>query len=58
MIAGDKMYFTVYTIFCLSTGESTFMREMSDVSAILKNATAKSLVLIDELGKIAIINPH
>lgn len=33
------------------TGESTFMREMCDVSAILKNATANSLVLIDELGR-------
>lgn len=26
------------------------MREMCDVSAILNNATASSLVLIDELG--------
>ena len=34
------------------------MREMSDVSAILNNATAKSLVLIDELGKAAEVNPH
>jgi len=42
-----------FTMFCCTSyrRESTFMREMCDISAILKNATVKSLVLIDELGK-------
>lgn len=35
----------------LSSGRSTFMVEMSEVSDILKNATAKSLVILDEIGR-------
>ena len=35
----------------LSSGRSTFMVEMSEVSEILKNATAKSLVILDEIGR-------
>jgi len=33
-------------------GESTFFVEMSETSAILKHATGRSIVLVDELGKI------
>ena len=35
----------------LSSGRSTFMVEMSEVSEILKNATGRSLVILDEIGR-------
>ncbi len=35
----------------LAAGESTFMVEMHEVSTILKNATANSLVILDEVGR-------
>ncbi len=35
----------------LSSGRSTFMVEMSEVSEILQNATEKSLVILDEIGR-------
>lgn len=35
----------------LSSGQSTFMVEMSEVADIIKNATRKSLLILDEIGR-------
>ena len=47
----DKIFTRVGASDDLSMGESTFMVEMMEVSAILKNATNKSLVILDEIGR-------
>ena len=35
----------------LSAGQSTFMVEMTEVAELLKNATARSLLILDEIGR-------
>ena len=35
----------------LATGQSTFMVEMSEVANIIKNATSRSLLILDEIGR-------
>lgn len=47
----DKIFTRVGASDDLSTGRSTFMVEMSEVSQILENATDSSLVLLDEIGR-------
>ncbi len=47
----DAIYTRVGASDDLSSGQSTFMVEMSEVASILKNATAKSLLILDEIGR-------
>ena len=47
----DKIFTRVGASDDLSMGESTFMVEMMEVSSILSNATNKSLVILDEIGR-------
>lgn len=47
----DKVFTRVGASDDLSTGRSTFMVEMSEVSQILENATDSSLILLDEIGR-------
>ncbi|MFR1811241.1 MAG: DNA mismatch repair protein MutS [Terrisporobacter sp.] len=47
----DRIFTRVGASDDLSQGQSTFMVEMSEVSHILKNATDKSLVILDEIGR-------
>jgi DNA mismatch repair protein MutS len=47
----DRLFTRVGASDNLSRGQSTFMVEMSETSAILHNATARSLVLLDEIGR-------
>ncbi|MEW8956611.1 DNA mismatch repair protein MutS [Clostridium sp.] len=47
----DKIFTRIGASDDLSGGKSTFMVEMWEVSNILNNATSKSLVLLDEVGR-------
>ena len=47
----DKVFTRIGASDDLAGGKSTFMVEMWEVSNILKNATTKSLVLLDEVGR-------
>ncbi len=47
----DKIFTRVGASDDLASGQSTFMLEMNEVSYILKNATKKSLVIYDEVGR-------
>ncbi|HEV8122917.1 MAG TPA: DNA mismatch repair protein MutS [Gemmatimonadales bacterium] len=47
----DRLFTRVGASDNLAQGQSTFMVEMSETSAILHNATAQSLVLLDEIGR-------
>lgn len=49
--AVDKIFTRVGASDDISAGQSTFMLEMAEVSNILKNATSKSLVILDEIGR-------
>ncbi len=47
----DKLFTRVGASDDLASGQSTFMLEMSEVAAILKNATSRSLIIYDEVGR-------
>ena len=47
----DRIFTRVGASDDLSTGQSTFMVEMNEVSNILLNATKKSLLILDEIGR-------
>ncbi len=47
----DRVFTRVGASDNLGRGQSTFMVEMSETSAILHNATERSLVLLDEIGR-------
>ena len=47
----DRLFTRVGASDNLVRGQSTFMVEMSETSAILHTATARSLVLLDEIGR-------
>ena len=47
----DRIFTRVGASDDLSTGQSTFMVEMNEVSNILLNATRKSLLILDEIGR-------
>ena len=47
----DKIFTRVGASDDISAGQSTFMLEMVEVANILKNATDKSLVILDEIGR-------
>ena len=47
----DKVFSRIGASDNISKGESTFMLEMNEVSNILKNATPKSFVILDEVGR-------
>ncbi len=47
----DKIFTRVGASDDLASGQSTFMVEMSEVANILNNATSKSLLILDEIGR-------
>ncbi|NGX53649.1 MAG: DNA mismatch repair protein MutS [Chlamydiae bacterium] len=47
----DKIFTRIGASDDLSRGQSTFMVEMSETANILNNATSRSLVILDEIGR-------
>lgn len=47
----DKIFSRVGASDNISSGESTFMVEMNETSLILNNSSARSLILLDEIGR-------
>ena len=47
----DRIFSRVSNRDCLESNSSTFMLEMQEISYILTNATEKSMVILDELGR-------
>ena len=47
----DRVFTRIGASDDLSAGQSTFMVEMTEVAALLKNATRRSLLILDEIGR-------
>ncbi len=47
----DRIFTRVGASDNISSGESTFMLEMNETSSILNNLSARSLILLDEIGR-------
>ncbi len=47
----DRIFTRIGAMDFLSVGQSTFMVEMIETAAILHNATPRSLILLDEIGR-------
>ncbi|NCB62702.1 MAG: DNA mismatch repair protein MutS [Clostridia bacterium] len=47
----DRVFTRVGASDDLAAGQSTFMVEMTEVAELLKNATSKSLLILDEIGR-------
>ncbi len=47
----DRIFTRIGASDDLSAGQSTFMVEMTEVAELLKNATAQSLLILDEIGR-------
>ncbi len=47
----DRVFTRIGASDDLASGQSTFMVEMAEVASILKYATAKSLLILDEIGR-------
>ena len=47
----DRVFTRIGASDDLASGQSTFMVEMSEVAQILEHATAKSLLILDEIGR-------
>ena len=47
----DKVFTRIGASDDLASGQSTFMVEMNEVAGIIKNATSKSLLILDEIGR-------
>jgi len=47
----DKIFTRIGAYDDLTMGQSTFMVEMNETANILNNATAKSLIILDEIGR-------
>lgn len=47
----DRIFTRIGATDSLARGESTFMVEMKETSQILRHATARSLILLDEVGR-------
>jgi len=47
----DRIYTRVGASDNISSGESTFMVEMNETASILNNLSARSLILLDEIGR-------
>lgn len=47
----DRVFTRIGASDDLASGQSTFMVEMTEVAQILKHATARSLLILDEIGR-------